>query len=217
MSLSPSITSTIPLFFTNFVSGENNRFFSQYRKNKLGGGLARSLKGLSSTSHNRRRSLNNSNNNSRHSTASYQRESELKMPELISKFNMIKSLNNSIYLPFNGYCKNKDVLLDVKPYAQNLSFEQKQAVTTPLKPAIITAGPGSGKTRTLISRLCYLIDCGADPKSCLAFTFTRDATNEIKERTEHILGEVAANKITIKIFIHLHCKFYCVMAKSMIY
>ena len=202
MSLSPSITSTIPLFFTNFVSGENNRFFSQYRKNKLGGGLARSLKGLSSTSHNRRRSLNNSNNNSRHSTASYQRESELKMPELISKFNIDKVVEQPRFIyPSMGTGKNKDVLLDVKPYAQNLSFEQKQAVTTPLKkPAIITAGPGSGKTRTLISRLCYLIDCGADPKSCLAFTFTRDATNEIKERTEHILGEVAANKITIKNF-----------------
>ena len=75
----------------------------------------------------------------------------------------------------------------------NIEFNQDKNI-------LVIACPGSGKTRTLISRLCYLIDCGADPKSCLAFTFTRDATNEIKERTEHILGEVAANKITIKNF-----------------
>jgi superfamily I DNA/RNA helicase len=41
-------------------------------------------------------------------------------------------------------------------------------------PLVIVAGPGSGKTRTLVHRILHLVtECGVAHESCLAITFTR--------------------------------------------
>ena len=49
-------------------------------------------------------------------------------------------------------------------------------------PLLLEAGPGTGKTRTLIARIVHLIEEGVDPSSILALTFSNKAAQEISER-----------------------------------
>lgn len=65
---------------------------------------------------------------------------------------------------------------------ENLNQKQKEAVNHGKGPLLIAAGAGSGKTRTLVSRLCYLLKNGANPQNILAITFTNKAANEMKKR-----------------------------------
>lgn len=66
---------------------------------------------------------------------------------------------------------------------QSLNPAQVAAVTAPLKPTIVLAGAGSGKTRVLTNRILYLTqECGVSPSEILAITFTNKAANEMKRR-----------------------------------
>jgi len=66
----------------------------------------------------------------------------------------------------------------------SLNPQQKQAAEAPAKPLLIVAGAGTGKTRTLTSRLVFLIDSGLPPESILAITFTNKAAREMLDRVE---------------------------------
>lgn len=64
---------------------------------------------------------------------------------------------------------------------------QQAAITAPT-PALIVAGPGSGKTSTLIGRVEYLVNTlEVPPRAILALTFSRKATQEMEERLRQIL------------------------------
>lgn len=65
---------------------------------------------------------------------------------------------------------------------KGLNERQKEAVEHVNGPILIAAGAGSGKTKTLTSRLAYLIQQGADPAKIIAITFTNKAANEMRER-----------------------------------
>ncbi len=64
----------------------------------------------------------------------------------------------------------------------NLSKKQEEAVKHLGTPALVVAGAGSGKTRTLTSKISFLIQKGIKPERILAITFTNKAANEMKER-----------------------------------
>ena len=66
---------------------------------------------------------------------------------------------------------------------------QYEAVMHDKGPALLLAGAGTGKTRTLIYRVAHLIESGVSPESILLLTFTNKAANEMKERAEKMLKE----------------------------
>ena len=74
-------------------------------------------------------------------------------------------------------------------YLDNLNDTQRQAVTHIDGPALIIAGPGSGKTRVLTYRVAHLIESGVAPWSILTLTFTNKAAKEMKERIQHVAGD----------------------------
>jgi DNA helicase-2/ATP-dependent DNA helicase PcrA len=73
----------------------------------------------------------------------------------------------------------------------DLNPEQKQAATAPVSPLLIVAGAGTGKTRTLTSRIVHLIQSGILPERICAITFTNKAAQEMKERIGPMIGSTA--------------------------
>ncbi len=69
----------------------------------------------------------------------------------------------------------------------DLSPEQKAAVEY-IGPALVVAGAGSGKTRTLTAKIAFLIDNGYSPENILAITFTNKAAGEMKSRLVDLTG-----------------------------
>ncbi len=72
-------------------------------------------------------------------------------------------------------------------YAAELNEQQLAAVTAPPGPLLVIAGAGSGKTRTLIYRVAYLLENGIDPRNILLLTFTNKAAREMLGRVANLL------------------------------
>ena len=73
-------------------------------------------------------------------------------------------------------------------YAAELNPEQYAAVTTTARHALVIAGAGSGKTRTLTYRVAWLLEHGVAPWRILLLTFTNKAAREMLERVEQLTG-----------------------------
>ncbi len=69
-----------------------------------------------------------------------------------------------------------------------LSQPQQEAVNHTGSPALVVAGAGSGKTRTLTAKFSHLIANGHDPARILAITFTNKAAQEMKSRLVEMTG-----------------------------
>ena len=82
-------------------------------------------------------------------------------------------------------------------FTKELNKEQYKIVTAQSGPRLVLAGAGSGKTRTLIYRIAYLIEQGINSQKILLVTFTNKAAQEMKERTRKILNLGIKDKLPI--------------------
>jgi DNA helicase II / ATP-dependent DNA helicase PcrA len=74
---------------------------------------------------------------------------------------------------------------------EGLNEGQKEAVLTTDRHVLVVAGPGTGKTLTIVRRIAHLIACGTVPADILAVTFTNRAAREMRERLSALLGKDA--------------------------
>ena len=80
----------------------------------------------------------------------------------------------------------------------NANEKQREAISTSEGPVLITAGPGTGKTYTLVQRTLYLIkERGVRPENILIATFTEKAAKELVTR---ISNELNVNEMYIGTF-----------------
>ncbi|KAG1822031.1 P-loop containing nucleoside triphosphate hydrolase protein [Suillus subaureus] len=92
---------------------------------------------------------------------------------------------------------------------KHLNSAQTRCVThRPDSPLQILAGPGSGKTKVLTSRIAYMIlHHGMDPSSICAVTFTNKAANEMRARLLKLIGKDSVNKVKLGTF-HAICALF---------
>ncbi len=98
--------------------------------------------------------------------------------------------------------------------SQGLNEAQKEAVKSPFGPLLVIAGPGTGKTRTLVERIMWLItEKSVLPQTILAVTFSNRAAREMTERVETALARERAqerpeittfHKLGLKIIMENH-------------
>jgi DNA helicase-2/ATP-dependent DNA helicase PcrA len=83
----------------------------------------------------------------------------------------------------------------VQPYKPLAGMDPSQRIAAHHvgTPALVEAGPGTGKTRTLIGRIEHLLNEDTDPRSILALTFSNKSAREIKERIARTIP--AANEL----------------------
>src|SRR4051795_1733227 len=74
-----------------------------------------------------------------------------------------------------------------------LAPDQRAAATAPPGPVLCVAPAGSGKTTTLVARICWLVATGADPGRITAVTFNKRAADELGERLAVALEPLGVN------------------------
>lgn len=77
-------------------------------------------------------------------------------------------------------------------YEREMNSSQFEAVCSKDGPVLVIAGAGSGKTRTIVYRVAWLVDHGVDPSSILLLTFTRKAAQEMLGRAIRLLDDRVA-------------------------
>jgi superfamily I DNA/RNA helicase len=85
--------------------------------------------------------------------------------------------------PVTEYTSQKSGLLE------GMNTEQAESTQHAEGPAVVLAGPGTGKTKVLTHRIAWLIDeRGINPDHVLAITFTNKAAEEMQKRCKYLLG-----------------------------
>jgi DNA helicase-2/ATP-dependent DNA helicase PcrA len=77
--------------------------------------------------------------------------------------------------------------------ADSLNKEQTVAVEIKEGPVLVSAPPGSGKSRIIVHRVANLIESGTDPNKIMVATFTRKAAAELKDRVRNLIGSDSIN------------------------
>ncbi|MBO0719523.1 MAG: UvrD-helicase domain-containing protein [Blastocatellia bacterium] len=91
----------------------------------------------------------------------------------------------------------------VKKRFTALAYNESQlaAATFTGAPTLVCAGPGTGKTATLVRRIEYLLrEIAAEPESLLVLTFSNEAAQELEERIADRFGEHIAARLRINTF-----------------
>ena len=97
----------------------------------------------------------------------------------------------------------RSVMYEGGPYT--IDLEQAEAVADESKNAIVVARAGSGKTRTIVAKMTYLIaKCGVRPEELMAFVFNANAAAEINARLSKMLvdGIPITEKATVASTFH---------------
>jgi DNA helicase-2/ATP-dependent DNA helicase PcrA len=88
----------------------------------------------------------------------------------------------------------------------HLTDAQRTAVLHAAGPALVLAGPGSGKTRVITRRIAALIARGVPPWQILALTFTNKAAGEMRERVAQLVAREDGSRTGLVVStFHSHC------------
>lgn len=93
---------------------------------------------------------------------------------------VLAQLTEAVLLPSSGPVEERSI-----PSAQAVALDpfQQEAAQCPQGPLLLGAGPGTGKTKTLVGRCQFLTQTqGVAPEQILALTFSRKAADEMRER-----------------------------------
>ncbi|KAK8964959.1 hypothetical protein KSP40_PGU019956 [Platanthera guangdongensis] len=94
-------------------------------------------------------------------------------------------------------------------YLQSLNDAQREAACSNISiPLMIVAGPGSGKTSTMVGRVLTLLKEGIGPANILAMTFTTAAASEMRDRIGAVVGKAVAKDLAVGTF-HSFCLQLC--------
>ncbi|CAM8908704.1 unnamed protein product [Rhodiola kirilowii] len=98
---------------------------------------------------------------------------------------------------------------DYLHYLLSLNDRQQEAACSDISiPLMIVAGPGSGKTSTMVGRILMLLSEGINPSQVLAMTFTTAAASEMRDRIGRVAGKSIAKDLMISTF-HSFCLRLC--------
>lgn len=129
-----------------------------------------------------------------------QSASELSSKFQVSTYTVLSQMTNVLLVPpldFEGILTQAD---NPPFHWQNLDDSQKEACCAPQGPVLVQAGPGTGKTRTLTSRIEWLIqERNVGPEHILALTFSNKATEELRFRLHQTMPEIA-HQVTVSTF-----------------
>ena len=82
--------------------------------------------------------------------------------------------------------------------ADALTAAQQQAVTHDAGPLIVLAGPGTGKTRTIVHRVAHMVsERAVEPETIVALTFTVKAAAQLRERLAALAGPLTADRLNV--------------------
>ena len=85
---------------------------------------------------------------------------------------------------------------EVDPTFRVPTKEQIPIIESPLAPAVVIAGAGSGKTETMSQRVLYLVaNSVITPDQLLGLTFTRKSAGELSKRIKHRLRQLKSAKL----------------------
>lgn len=87
---------------------------------------------------------------------------------------------------------------------ESLNVAQKEAAIHVDNALLILAGAGSGKTKTLTTRLAYLLSIGIPAQNTLTLTFTNKAAREMRERALKLIESMNIPIITAPLLCTFH-------------
>ena len=87
----------------------------------------------------------------------------------------------------------------VQQRLERLTPDQREAAIAPPGPVLCVAPAGSGKTTTLVARIAWLVDGGADPATIAAITFNKRAAEELGERADAALEPLGVEPSAVRV------------------